>query len=245
MTVAHHLVTSFSKAGYAQYGRKFLESWQQHWSDVPLAVFHEGTSPEIEGPLYLDLREDEGLRRFLKQHGRDPKANGVCQLPNGRLVLDYRWQAVKFGCKVFAFTSGHRPSCAWWIWIDADVVFKAAPTEAFWERVTPEDSSVSYIGRDSRDWYHSECGWVAYRMPDCQKLLKKFREVYESGDVFRFPEWHDSYIFDALRLSPAADDLKFLNLAEGIRGMHPWPDTILGTVADHHKGPMAKKEFYG
>ena len=65
-----------------------------------------------------------------------------------------------------------------------------------------------------------------------------------SGEVFKLGEWHDSFVWDWLR-KQADGQYIFKNLAEGIRGMHPWPETILGKYLDHHKGPVAKKEFYG
>lgn len=237
------LVTSWSNKGYEQYGRKFLQSWEEHWRDVPLVVFHEGKVPETVGPVYLDLLGDPDVVAFHQTYGRFPQANGVGKTKDGRLVVDYRWQATKFARKVFAVTSGRIPEADWRIWIDADVVFKRRPELEFWEQVTPEGYGGTYIGRDPRDWHHSECGWVAYRMPVLGGFLKSFRDVYASGVVFKLGEWHDSFVFDRVR--EAHPFLGWKNLAEGIRGMHPWPETILGKFMDHYKGPVAKKEFYG
>jgi hypothetical protein len=241
-------VTSWSNKGYEQYGKKFLESWQEFgWKDAaPLVVFHEGKVPETVGPVYLDLLGDPDVVAFHKAYGRFPEANGVGKTKDGRLVVDYRWQATKFARKVFAITSGRIPEANWRIWIDADVVFKRRPELEFWEQATPEDYySGTYIGRDPRDWHHSECGWVAYKMPECAKFLDVFRGIYASGGFFRLGEWHDSYVFDNIRQGQGFGDIMWKNLAEGIRGMHPWPETILGRYMDHYKGPVAKKEFYG
>ena len=236
------LVTSWGDKGYEQYGRVFLESWKEHWSSVPLLVFHEGHAPELDGPLYLDLRDETGLREFHERWGMVPEANGVVKTADGQLVCDYRWQACKFARKVFAITSGRIPTAEWRIWIDADVVFKRPPDERLWDYVTPEGCVGSYIGRI--DWHHSECGWVAYKMPDCRKFLDRFRDLYATARVFEFSEWHDSYVFDHL-MQESTDCWRWRNLADGVRGMHPWPNTILGEYMDHHKGPVAKKEFYG
>jgi hypothetical protein len=240
------LVTSWSNKGYEQYGKKFLESWEEFgWGDAaPLVVFHEGKVPETVGPVYLDLLGDPDVVAFQQAYGRFPEANGVGKTKDGRVVVDYRWQATKFARKVFAITSGRGvPEANWRIWIDADVVFKRRPELEFWEQVTPEGYDGTYIGRDPRDWHHSECGWVAYRLPVCSYFLSAFRQVYQEGSVFRLGEWHDSFVFDRVR--DECPGVKWKNLAEGIRGMHPWPETILGKYLVHHKGPVAKKEFYG
>jgi hypothetical protein len=240
-------VTSWSNKGYEQYGKKFLESWQEFgWRDAaPLVVFHEGKVPEAVGPVYLDLLGDPDVVAFHKTYGRFPEANGVGKTKDGRLVVDYRWQATKFARKVFAITSSGRiPQANWRIWIDADVVFKRRPELEFWEQVTPDDKDLVYIGRDNRDWHHSECGWVSYKLPQCLAFLKTFRDVYSTGKVFKLGEWHDSFVFDWCR-QKYDQPLAYKNLAEGIRGMHPWPETILGRYMDHYKGPVAKKEFYG
>jgi hypothetical protein len=245
------LVTSWSPKGYEQYGRKFLESWKETgWDEAaPLVVFTEGHVPEIDGPCYVDLLGDQDLHSFLQRYGEIPAANGFGQTQDGRWVCDYRFQATKFARKVFAITSGEIPEADWRIWIDADVVFTKAPSEAFWEDTCPKEAAGSYIGRT--DWHHSECGWVAYKTGDghIRHFLERFRVWYTSGFVFQLPEWHDSYVFDQLR---KLDDftgpvwgLKWKNLAEGIGGMHPWPETVLGQYLIHNKGPVAKREFYG
>jgi hypothetical protein len=242
------LVTSWSDKGYEQYGRKFLESWKETgWDEAaPLVVFHEGKVPEVDGPCYLDLLGDQDLHGFLQRYGKVPAANGLGQLKDGRWICDYRFQATKFARKVFAITSDRIPEAEWRIWIDADVVFRKAPTAAFWEDVTPAGAQGSYIGRDPLDWHHSECGWVAYKTADLEtrKFLAAFRELYRCGQVFQLQEWHDSFAWDWLR-TQRFPSMIWKNLAEDVRGMHPWPQTVLGQFMSHFKGPVAKREFYG
>jgi hypothetical protein len=244
LTSRRVLVTSWSNAGYEQYGRKFLQSWKETgWNEAaPLVVFTEGHVPEIDGPCYVDLLGDQDLHSFLQRYGEIPAANGFGQTKDGRWVCDYRFQATKFARKVFAITSREIPEADWRIWIDADVVFTKAPSEAFWEDTCPKEAQGSYIGRT--DWPHSECGWVAYRVPHCLAFLKTFRGMYSTGKVFGLGEWHDSFVFDYVRRL-YDQPLKWKNLAEGIRGMHPWPETVLGQYMEHYKGPVAKREFYG
>ncbi len=207
--------TSFSPWGYKAYGKKFLESFVEH-CDLPIFVYHENEEPDLVGPNYRNLFDDEELLCFLKN----------C-LDDGN---NYRYQANRFSRKVFAVTDKPEADC--WIWIDADIEVFERIDEAFLERVCPQGYKGSYIGR--MDWHHSECGWVSYRD---HSVLERFRKTYISGEVFALDEWHDSYVFDRIR----GDN--WFNIAEGVEGMHPWPDTPLGEVMIHHKGPEAKHEM--
>lgn len=207
--------TSFSPWGYKTYGRKFLKTFLKH-CDIPIFVYHENNQPRIKGPIYRNLYDDLELVEFLKRCPPDTK--------------NYRYQANRFSRKVFAVTL--QAEAENWIWIDADVEVFGNIDEEFLEEVCPEGYRGSYIGR--KDWHHSECGFVSYRDHD---VLKKFRKTYISGEIFALDEWHDSFVFDKIR----GDN--WFNIAEGISGMHPWPETALGRVTKHFKGPQAKHEM--
>jgi hypothetical protein len=160
-----------------------------------------------------------------------------------KVHIDYRYQAIKFAKKVYSVTSPRRPDCDWWIWIDADVIWKARPDDDFWETVCPEGFLASYLGR--MDWHHSECGFVGYgnryRGFD---FLADLRKLYDTDEIFSFDEWHDSFVWDRLREHWEAKGSRFYNISKGIPGMHVWPETPLGEFTDHHKGPKAKLEAY-
>ena len=231
--------TSFSQAGYEQYGRNFLETYLRYWP-LPIWVFHEGWEPEFVGPIYIDLREDADLVSFMGRFAHNPQAHGVCKNRDGKLFVNYRWQAVKFARKVYALTSPLRPDCDWWIWIDADVVTLKTVPEEFIESVCPQGFVASYLGR--KDWHHSECGFVAYsKQYRGFDFLRDFRGMYDSGEIFRQQEWHDSYIFDVLRKRYEETGVFFYNISEDVPGMNVWEGTALAEYMIHLKGPVAKK----
>lgn len=236
--------TSFSEEGYEVYGRRFIESYLAN-CDKPLAVFYEGRKPDIRDDQirYVKLDADADLDAFLKAYDV-PMAHGIVGKKDGKWVADYRFQAIKFAKKVFALTT-FAENVDWWVWIDADVVFEKPLDGAFWSTVCPPDKLMSYLGR--KDWGHSECGFVAYRVgtPQIRSFLKRFRRAYTSGDVFSLPEWHDSYVFDVIRSQyPHVSDT-FKNLAEGVPGTDVWPHTVLGEYMRHMKGPESKMKEYG
>ena len=235
--------TSFNDEGYELYGKKFLETYRKYWPEyIPLHVFYEGTKPKEHWPVYHDLLQDGGLRKFLSAYGSNPIANGITGKKNDKFVVNFRFQAVKFCKKVFAISSPSASDADWWIWLDADVVTEKKITTEFLKSVCPDGYSASYLGR--KEYPHSECGWVAYSKRYRGDFLKKFREIYESGQVFFFREWHDSFIFDALRSEFEYKGYRFYNLSPEAKGLDAWSASPLADVMTHNKGPKAKKEAY-
>ncbi len=243
--------TSFDDEGYRVYGRRFVLSFLAN-SDLPLHVFYGGKKPEIKGPIYHDLHRDAGLRKFRGQWGNSPFANGVVKraddmnhdmLAVSVEYIDYRFQAIKFANKVYAVTGAVAKNQDWWVWIDADVEVTKTLDDKLWDAVCRDGIIASYLGR--KDWHHSECGFVAYHMPAARSFLNQLRFIYDSGLLFLFQEWHDSFIWDAVRKVSEMTGGKFNNLSAGVSGTDVWPQTILGEYMVHHKGPVAKRAAYG
>lgn len=229
--------TSFNDEGYELYGKEFLRSYLENWT-IPLFVYYEGRKPTEPGPTYIDLTQDRDLQFFLERYGRVREANGIVGESGGKLHIDYRYQGIKFSKKVFAFT-GPRPECDWWIWTDADTVSTRPVLESFLDGICPSGYAASYLGRT--EWHHSECGFVAYSMRYGTEFLKRFRQVYTSGQLFYFKEWHDSFIFDALRAE--FTDRWFYNLSPNAKGLDAWGASPLKDYMIHNKGPKAKEAY--
>lgn len=226
------IVTSMSERGRQAYGERFLSSIALKDAPSPLAM--RTYSEDVCGSVALSDQPE--WRAFMDRWGNNPFANG--QRDRGaRVEGNYRYQAVKFCHKVFAYTD---PSIDddWLIWIDADVEFTRPLDERFFNAVLKGPGV--YLGR--KDWHHSECGFMTFRLPECRPFLNRMREMYTSGEIFSLPEWHDSYVFDHVRKEL---DFPFVNLSEGVPGTHVWPGTILGDYMVHNKGPVAKKQAYG
>ena len=229
------VVTSFSPDGYEKYGRNFISSFMRYW-DWPLVVFHENSEPDMKGPTYIDLLKDQDLLDFLRYYDTMPAAHGIAGMKDGKPVADYRLQAVRFARKVFALTTLPLEKVDWWVWIDADTETTSKIDRRFVDAACPQKGLISYLGR--KDWDHSECGFVAYRVghPVPLSFLRDFRRAYTTGEIFKFPQWHDSYIFDRIMEMYAPWKPFFVNLSEGVPGNHVWPHTILGEYMVHNKG---------
>ena len=74
-----------------------------------------------------------------------------------------------------------------------------------------------------------------------QKFLKKFQDYYDNAEqgIFTLAEWHDSFVFDAVRKSVEINELnwsKNLIVGEG----HPLINCEWGRYLDHLKGERKK-----
>ena len=218
-------VTTFSKKGWEEYGRVFLQTYLEFWpQSVPLYIGWEGDDWPKEYPVdrvtWFNLDESSERRRFLDGDKGDD-------------VKDYRLCAKRFSHKVFALGMANEivPKESSITWLDADIETEKPVTREFLDSVAPAGFAGAYLGR--KDWNHSECGFVVYHDRD---IIKEFVRIYDSGEIFSFNEWHDSYIFDQIK-----DGFGWwYNISEGVPGMHVWDDCPLGEVMNHKKGPMRK-----
>lgn len=246
MIYEHVACTSFSPDGYEKYGRRFIETFLENW-EIPLIVFYEGAKPNIvhDRVEYVDLLDDRDNAAFEREWGKLPAAHGITHKEGDDYLANYRFQAMKFARKVFALTK-FPLNCDWWIWIDADVETFAPVDKAFLNEACPPNALISYLARE--EWDHSECGFVGYRVghPIGRAVLKELRRMYSSGEVFHLREWHDSYVFDRVLETFAPEwQNRFVSLSKGVPGNHVWPDTVLGRVMTHNKGPELKQKAYG
>lgn len=234
-------VTSFSKEGYALYGRRFLETYYEYWpSSIPLLIYHEG---EFEFGFNL-LEESKACALFLERHENDELAKGrAINLPNPwkendkRNGYNFRYDAFKFMRKVFAIEeAANRIKQGLLFWLDADILTYKTVTEVFLRECLPSDKDVCYLGRTNK---HSECGFVGYNLdhPEVMKAIHYFSELYRTDQVFTLHEWHDSYVFDLCRQE---FKLKGHNLSTLDRG-HVFSSSCLGRYMEHLKGNRKMK----
>ena len=238
-------VTTFHAAGYAQYGKRFLESFDAHWpADVALHVYGENITPTGFSDrifIYNLLAQIPQLAAFKARHKDIEAHNGIYE--DGE--YGYRMDAVRFAHKVFALAH-----CALTIkedadvlfWIDADTVtFKDIPEE-FFDEVLPDGCYTSYLGRVQT---YSECGFVGYDLnhPAHDEFMTFWRQLYLDDSLFELPEWHDSFVYDLIRRT-FEDQGKFKShdiAANAPLSSHPFINSVLGNFMDHLKGDERKE----
>ncbi len=246
------MVTTCNAKGYAEYGRRMVETFLAHWpEEVPLLLFHEGFRPPPDSAriVAIDLLEaSPALAAFKARHARNPKANGRARpwLRMGRLALSlpivdsrnrFRWDAVRFAHKCYAiFEAARRTQADVLIWIDADSVFFADVSMADLDPLSPPDCAVSCLRRPS----FSECGFVVYnlRLEQTREFLAEFEAMYDRDLLFLEREYHDSYLFDVIRRRAESRGVRVHDIADGAgrRAKHVLINSRLGAFMDHLKG---------
>jgi hypothetical protein len=240
------VVTTFNQAGYESYGRRMIETFLANWpAEVDLWVYAEDCVVPITAPNLhvLDLNQScPGLVLFKKQWKNVPYANGdVTNDPVRSLRKDagkgFKWNAVRFAHKVYSiFHCARSISTDWLIWMDADTVCHSAITVADLDRLCPPGRDLCFLGRRGK---YSECGLYAINLAktDTKTFLQKFQRMYDDAEdgIFTLDEWHDSYVFDAVRKQCNLKELDWsshLITGEG----HPLINSEWGAYLDHLKG---------
>jgi len=227
-------VTSMNRSYYDQIGYKMLASWVEKWPiNIKLKVYHEdnlkvGSFSNVE---FKDLFECEpACKDFVDRHKNRPDQQNPLELHMG---------AVRFAYKTFSIlNAGISSSADYLIWIDADTFTHREITHNFLSTLVEQDKYLTYLGRENN---YSECGFVIYNLnhPAHKAFFETWRHLYESDEVFKLQQWHDSFVFDQIRKTYEQDDIiENINLSPwGKDYEHVFINSVLGDYMDHMKGP--------
>ena len=239
------VITTFNQAGYKQYGQRMIQTFLKNWpEEITLVVYAEGCRVEesAENLVVRDLGMVDALTIF-KEAWRDvPRANGdVSDDPVRSKRKDsgkgFKWDAVRFAHKVYSiFHCAKNTKTDWLLWMDADTVCHSPITKDDIDRLCPAQYDLCFLGRQGK---YSECGLYAMNLkhPVIERFLWDFQRMYDDADrgIFTLVEWHDSFVFDAVRKNHRLTELDWsshLITGEG----HPLINSDWGAYLDHLKG---------
>ena len=233
------VVTTFNADGYNTYGRRMIETFLQTWPrEVLLRVYAETCQVSISAPnlevLDLETASPE-LVKFKDTWRNVPKANG--NLGPGHQGKEFKYQAVRFAHKVYAiFHAAQTCNTEWLIWMDADMVCHSPMTVEKLSQFFPDTKDLCFAGRSRK---FTECGLYGMHItePAIRSWLSEFQLMYDDAEsgIFTLEEWHDSYVFDAVRKRHTLRELNWtahLHMGEG----HPLINCEWGAYIDHLKG---------
>lgn len=240
------VVTTFSADGYKRYGQRMIQTFLQNWpQQVDLLVYAENctvteTAPNLQ---VFDLEQSSPeLVQFKTKWRNVPKANGdVSTDPVRRQRKDagkgFKWDAVRFSHKVYAiFAAARACKTDWLIWMDADMVCHSPIDIEFLNRMCNIDRDICYLGRDKK---YTECGLYAMNIASAatKEFLREFEDFYNDAEhgIFTLMEWHDSYVFDHVRVKVGLKGLDWSSSLISGEG-HPLINTEWGAYLDHLKG---------
>lgn len=245
-----NVVTSFHKAGYEKYGKRFVESWLRYWpASIRLTIFYEGDESDfemVEGVSWRPIEEVEFLTDYLNALKPFPIMSGLVgesyninyDARMARKVFMEVYIARKYGGKVF--------------WIDADSVTVKSVPESFLDSCLPDDKFSCYLGRDG--WYFTESGFIGFNAnhPIAEDFFRNYVHTFVTGTIFTqsptYDEhgryvmggWHDCIGYDSIRFlaSQRGHEGAFKNLAAHVpKGhMHPLQISAPGEYLHHLKG---------
>ena len=254
------VVTTFHEEGLKKYAQKMIDTFCANWpAEVTLHIYPEKCNPIIRNHAHVtltDLDSVSALTAFKETWKDVPKANGdVSADPIRSKRKDsgkgFKWHAVRFAHKVYAiFDCARETDADILIWMDADTICHSPITMQDLYRMIPADSELCYLGRKGK---YSECGLYAMnlRSQNVQNFLKEFQQFYDQAEqgIFRLAEWHDSFVFDAVRIKfPQMRQLDWAAHLHDLRpapGMssgegHPLINSEWGAWLDHLKGGRKK-----
>lgn len=240
------VITTFNQAGYDKYAQKMIQTFLANWpTEVTLYAYAEDCTVIESAPnlVIIDLHTaSPALVAFKDKWKNVPKANGdISDDISKSIRLDskksFKWDAVRFAHKVYAiFNCATICNSDVLLWMDADTICHSPITIEQLETLIPVDKELCFLGRDGK---YTECGLYSMNLRSSMinKFLENFQRMYDHAEVgiFTLEEWHDSFVFDAVRHTLA---LVELNWSKGIiRGEgHPLINSEWGAYLDHLKG---------
>ena len=129
------------------------------------------------------------------------------------------------------------------IWTDADLrCRKKFYSKDMLEFLPQNKELMSFLGRRNA---YSECGFLGFnlRHPSIKEYLNRITNIYESGEIFSLPQWHDSFIWDHVRKEfEEKNKVNFRNISGSAYDKeHVFYHTKLNDFFDHLKGDERKK----
>ncbi len=252
-------VSSMNLELYDFYGKRFLEEFSKYSSpDIKLFIIFEGFNYPEEilhhsDNIFIIPLISPNHSNFLKKFGKLHEANGLKirkdNSDKSRLnaSLDFRWNAIRFSFKPFSIHQvlDYLPdNLSYLIWTDADLRCKERfNTENLLEFMPNQDELMSYLGRENS---YSECSFLGFNMKNSEtiKYINRMIDVYETGEIFSIEQWHDSFIWDWVRVEfERKINAKFKDISGDARSKeHVYINTKLNKYFDHLKGFKRKQD---
>lgn len=227
-------VTSMNTSYYNRIGHRMVESFVNNWpSDIELLIYHEDdlNIPQYDNVKLINLKDCEPtLFDFVNRHKDRPDQQNKDELFKG---------AVRFSYKTFSIlNAGKTVDTDYLVWIDADTYTHTRIHQVFLEAIVDPTKYLTYLGRDNN---YSECGFVIYNLkhPAHKAFFDTWRHLYETDEVFKLEQWHDSFVFDCIRKTYEKNNvIANINLSPwGKDYDHVFINSVLGDYMDHMKGP--------
>lgn len=219
------VVTSFNEELYNSYAHRFWKTFPH--THLDLRVYSEEMLLPVKS-THLHLHSD-----FVERNSYRP-------------VSSYKYDSVRFCYKPYTIAQAvddYAHNYTRLLWIDSDTQFHKPITEDWvTEHLYKEDCLATYMGRPN---YYSETGVLLFNLehPNTRAYINSVRQLYDTDMIYLLKEWHDSYVWDAVRQQYEAKGNRFNNVGvdHKVPGGHIQA-YLYGEWFDHMKG---KRKSHG
>lgn len=240
------VITTFNQAGYDKYAQKMIQTFLATWpTEVTLYAYAEDcvVKEQADNLVVFDLiQASPALAKFKNKWRNVPKANGdissdIIRSRRTDSKKNFKWDAVRFAHKVYAiFACAQTCNSDILVWMDADTICHSPITIEHLTQIIPIDKDLCFLGRRGK---YTECGLYSMNLQSdlLKTFLQRFQHFYDDAEngIFKLDEWHDSFVFDAVRKTMQLRELDWsshLITGEG----HPLINSEWGAYLDHLKG---------
>lgn len=217
------VVTTVHKAGFEQYGHRWVES-MKNWPGAEFVMYSEGfTTDEVR---CVDVDSVQRLAAFKERH-------------KGYVPPSWRHDIVRFSNKVYAAYDAFYDYDGIGVWLDADAVTFAAVPEGYVEGQLGD----AYLAHFKRAGWYTETGlWLMNcAHPGHKAFLDKWVSWYETDAYRKLHEWHDCTTLDATIKATGVPTRSLSGEHDG--SMHPMALADFGRFVDHCKGARKADGF--
>lgn len=190
------VVTCINQKGYNLFARDNFKSFNENWpKNITLTVYSED---DIDYP-HIDLYNEIPLCFNYIQRNKNKR----WKPPYSQ--KQYKQDHLKFCYKVY--TVCHRAfksDADYLIWLDSDITTIRPITINLLQKYC-NDYFCSYLNRESWEGNNNlskmistETGFIIFNLKHRIKneFFKRYQEIYDTDEIFKFNEIHDGYIFD-------------------------------------------------
>ncbi len=222
------LISTFSDAGYLEYGKNFLESCNNFVKEIDVVIYKDN----------VNLCDRDNIK-FLKLEDSSPNLLDFKKRNKDKIVTNFRDDAVKFAHKVYATIHASQDTdLDYLIWLDSDVEIFQPITIDYIRNFLPTDCCISYLGRRK----FAETGFLIFNMrhPKIKDFFNRYEWYYNTDTLYSLKEFHDGYVFNVVKNEFDSIDESFsYNISSELSKNH-FNDTFSDYIM-HFKGNTKKE----
>jgi hypothetical protein len=208
-------ITTFSKKGYDNHGKYWIESFLENTNNVNAIIFAD-FDLQVNDDRIKILNFDEAMpehKNWIDLFEKLHKDKGQCKL------------GIVFSYKSFVIMYALSKMSEYVVWLDSDCVFKKNTYDDFAQKVLNNKFISVQVDKvsEKNDWKseeHVESGIVIFDMdhPDKNKFLNRFEEMYSPESMAKMQEPYDGFVIrrvckeiDFVDLFPPNYTIKYLD----------------------------------